>query len=91
MDDLRSSLETVETRAEIEKRLTPKVFRHTYTATRIQTLDRGEPVSIFTVARELGHKSLDRIEDTYGHLQTRRERLPEVRYEANSAADRGQK
>lgn len=55
-------------------------FRHTYTATRIQTLDGGEPVSLFTVARELGHKDVGRIEDTYGHLQERRSRLSEVRY-----------
>lgn len=80
LNDLRSSLDTVEEQAELETHLTPKVFRHTYCATRIQTLDRGEPVSLYTVARELGHKGVSRIEDTYGHLQKRRARLAEVRY-----------
>ena len=32
-----------------------RVYRHTYTAARLQTLDHGAPVSIYTVSRELGH------------------------------------
>ncbi len=32
-----------------------KVFRHTYSTARLQTLDRGAPVSPWTVAREVGH------------------------------------
>lgn len=87
LTDLRSSLDEVASRAGLEKRLTPKVFRHTYTATRIQTLDGDRPVALFTVARELGHKSVDRIEDVYGHLQSRRQRLPEVRYEESEVVD----
>ena len=31
-----------------------RIFRHTYTAARLQTLDRGAPVSLYTVSRELG-------------------------------------
>ncbi len=81
LNNIRSSLRSVETRAELEKHITPVVFRHTYTATRLQTTDNGAPVSIFTVARELGHRGIDRIEDTYGHLQRKRERLGEVRNE----------
>jgi integrase len=34
-----------------------KMFRHTYCAARLQTLDRGAPVGPYTVARELGHDS----------------------------------
>jgi len=34
-----------------------RVFRHTWTAARFQTLDRGAPVSLYSVARELGHGS----------------------------------
>lgn len=77
---IRSALDALQDRSKIAKHLTPLVFRHTYAATRIQTLDGDEPVALFTVAQELGHRGLDRIEDTYGHLQRRRERLPEVRY-----------
>lgn len=36
---------------------------------------------LLTVARELGHRGIDRIEDTHGHLQRNRERLEEVQYE----------
>jgi hypothetical protein len=31
-----------------------RLFRHTYCAERLQTLDVGAPVSIYTVARALG-------------------------------------
>lgn len=87
LNDLRSSLDTVQEKAKIEKHLTPKTFRHTYASTRIQTMDGGEPVSLFTVARELGHRGVGRVEDTYGHLQERRSRLQEVRYETSEVID----
>jgi integrase len=47
------------------------MLRHTYTAARIQTLDRGAPIALYSVARELGHSSTDMIEDRYGHLHDR--------------------
>ena len=43
------------------------VFRHTYATARLQTTDNGKQVSIWTVAKELGHKTVARVEDTYGH------------------------
>ena len=60
--------------------MTPHTFRHTYAATRLQTLDQGAPVSPYTVMRELGHRSLDLIERTYGHLLDTRSRSPVVEY-----------
>ena len=42
--------------------ITPKQFRHTYTAARLQTLDQGGPVSAYTVAKELGHGSVAMVE-----------------------------
>ena len=84
---IRSALDRVEKRGEIDKHLTPLTFRHTYAATRIQTVDGEKPVALFTVAREMGHRGLDRIEDTYGHLQRRRSRLPEVRYRQADVVD----
>lgn len=77
---VRAALDKLQKRAKVEKHLTPLTFRHTYAATRIQTLDGDAPVALFTVARELGHRGVERIEDTYGHLQRRRSRLAEVRY-----------
>lgn len=87
LETLRWSLSTLEDRAGLEKHLTIKVFRHTYTAARLQTVDQGEPVSIYTVARELGHTGIERIRRTYGHLQKRRSRLEEVRYEEPEVVD----
>ena len=52
----------------------------TYAAARMQTLDNGQPVSPYTVMRELGHRSLKLIEDNYGHLQQVRHRSSVVEY-----------
>ncbi len=65
----------------------PHTLRHTYTATRMQTLDHGAPVSPYTVMRELGHRDLKLIEDTYGHLQARRDRVPVVQYRETKVVD----
>ena len=45
-----------------------QVFRHSYISTRVQTLDGGQPISLFTVAREVGHSGIALIEQRYGHL-----------------------
>ena len=42
-------------------------FRHTYATARLQTTDNGKQIAIWTVAKELGHKTVARVEDTYGH------------------------
>lgn len=70
--DLRKSLGTVAERAGFPAgHVHLHMLRHTYTAARIQTLDRGAPVALYTVARELGHASTGMIEDRYGHLHDR--------------------
>ena len=43
------------------------IFRHTYATARLQTTDDGKQISLWTVAKELGHKNVSRVEDTYGH------------------------
>lgn len=53
-------------------------LRHTYCAARIQTVEHGHPVSLYTVARELGHSSTRLIERRYGHLLTNRRTRGEV-------------
>ena len=65
-----------------------KMFRHTYAACRLQTLDHGAPVSIYTVSRELGHSSLAMVERTYAHLGTIRHRAEVVEYRTEQHADR---
>lgn len=57
-----------------------KMFRHTYITARLQTLDRGAPVSTWTVAREVGHTSTRMIEATYGHLGEVRHRAEVVEF-----------
>ena len=80
LDDLRGSLAAALGGAEIEKNVTFTTLRHTYAATRIQTLDHGAPVSLYTVASEMGHQGVNLIEQTYGHLQSDRHRVDVVEY-----------
>jgi hypothetical protein len=56
------------------------MFRHTYCAARLQTLDHGAPVSPYTVARELGHGSTAMVEKVYSHLGPFRQRGDVVEY-----------
>jgi len=62
-----------------------KAFRHTYCAARLQTLDRGAPVSVYTVGRELGHGGDSLVKRVYGHLGDVRQRLEVVEYNADRA------
>lgn len=57
-----------------------KALRHTYCAARLQTLDGGAPVSIYTVSRELGHTSPAMVQRVYSHLGTGRHRSEVVEY-----------
>jgi integrase len=57
-----------------------KMFRHTYCAARLQTLDGGAPVSLFTVSRELGHTSPAMVQRVYSHLGSVRHRSEVVEY-----------
>ncbi len=60
-----------------------KAFRHTYASARLQTLDEGRPVSVYTVAKELGHSDTAMIERVYGHLGEIRHRSKVVEYRVN--------
>lgn len=72
--DIRKALDVIAKRAGFESgSVRPHVLRHSYCAARIQTSDRGRPVAMYTVARELGHSSLDMVSDRYGHLHDRAE------------------
>ena len=79
--NLRHGLREAFKRAEIlGKRSRPYVTRHTYISARLQTLDKGEPVSVFTVCKEVGHRDPGLIMRVYGHLQRDRKRLPIVEF-----------
>jgi integrase len=57
-----------------------KMFRHTYCSARLQTLDQGAPVSIYTVGKELGHGGDSLVRRVYGHLGQVRHRSEVVEY-----------
>jgi integrase len=67
--DFRKMLDAVAARVgwkpgEIRSRM----FRHTYCLARLQTLDHGAPVSVYTVGKELGHGGDALVKRVYGHL-----------------------
>ena len=72
--DVRKALNHISGRAGFPKgAIRLHQLRHTYTAARLQTCDRGRPVALYTVARELGHRSTMMVEERYGHLHDRTE------------------
>lgn len=81
LTDFRKLLDAVAIRAGWnEGDIRSKMFRHTYCATRLQTLDAGAPVSVFTVAREMGHGGEAMVRRVYGHLGQVRHRSEVVEY-----------
>ena len=79
LDNVDGSLDKIGDRAGIER---PRLhtFRHSYISARIQTLDGGHPVALFTVAREVGHATTRLIEERYGHLVHVAKRSETVEY-----------
>ena len=65
-----------------------RLFRHTYCAARLQTLDRGAPVSLYTVSRELGHGSEDMVRRVYAHLGGVRHRADVVEFRVEQHVER---
>ena len=81
LTDFRKLLDAVAMRAGWnEGDIRSKMFRHTYCATRLQTLDSGAPVSTYTVAREMGHGGEAMVRKVYGHLGQVRHRAEAVEY-----------
>lgn len=81
ISDFRKAMDRMTHQAGLPpKYVTTKVFRHTYCAARLQTLDNGAPVSLFTVARELGHGGDSMVKAVYGHLGAIRHRSSVVEY-----------
>lgn len=81
LTDIRKMLDAIGGRAGWKAgEIRSKMFRHTYTAARLQTTDRGAPVSLFTVSRELGHGGDSLVKRVYGHLGTVRHRAETVEF-----------
>jgi integrase len=87
--DSRKLLDKVADRAEWKPgEIRSKMFRHTYCAARLQTLDRGEPVSQYTVGKELGHGGESMVRRVYGHLGEARHRSQVVEYRVEQHRER---
>ena len=81
LTDRRKALDAVAARAGWKAgEVRSKQFRHSYCAARLQTLDRGHPVSPYTVAKELGHGGDSMVKRVYGHLGAIRHRSEVVEY-----------
>ncbi|MBA3496543.1 MAG: hypothetical protein H0T86_05510 [Gemmatimonadales bacterium] len=63
-----------------------RALRHSYCASRLQTLDAGAPVSLFTVAREMGHGGDSLVRRIYGHLGDVHHRAAAVEYRVEQHA-----
>ncbi len=87
LDDVRWQLDKILEKAKITKPVSLHTFRHTFAAMRLQTTDNGQPVSPYTVMRELGHSSIGLIEKTYGHLLNVRHRADVVEYREAEVVD----
>jgi len=87
LDDVRWQLDMILKRATIAKPVSLHTFRHSFAAMRLQTMDHGQPVSPYTVMRELGHSSIGLIEKTYGHLLNVRHRAEVVEYREAEVVD----
>jgi hypothetical protein len=88
IQDVRGLLDRIARRAGLNLGdLRTKMFRHTYCAARLQTLDRGAPVSTYTVARELGHESEAMVRRVYAHLGEIRHRSEVVEYRIEQHLD----
>jgi integrase len=65
-----------------------RIFRHTYCAARLQTLDHGAPVSLYVVSRKLGHGSEEMVRRVYSHLGTVRHRAEVVEFRVEQHYER---
>jgi integrase len=85
--DFRKLLDAVAVRAGWKPgEIRSKMFRHTYCAARLQTVDQGAPVSTYTVAREMGHGGEAMVRRVYGHLGQVRHRAEAVEYRVEQHA-----
>ena len=80
VNDLRKAMAELRKQSSVNLPEGVTIFRHTYATARLQTTDNGKQIAIWTVAKELGHKNVSRVEDTYGHPSHYRPRSEVVKY-----------
>jgi len=62
------------------RELNMRFFRHTFTAAALQLLDRGAPISPYTVGKWLGHGGDALVRKIYGHLGEVRHRSKHLEF-----------
>ncbi len=83
--DIRKALDHVSERAGWQKgEVRTKAFRHSFCAAALQLLDRGHPISPWTVAKWMGHGGQSLVDRIYGHLGEVRHRGETLEYRASS-------
>ena len=83
--DLRKALDSIAVTAGwAPGEIRTRIFRTTYATARLQTLDQGAPVSVWTVSREMGHGSMAMLEKVYGKLGSIRHRSEVVEYKVEN-------
>lgn len=89
--DFRKSLDRVPTPLRVASRdpktgrivpakLRTRQMRHTFCTVRVQCTDGGRPISLWTVAQEMGHADIQMVQKVYTHLASKRVRGEEVDY-----------
>lgn len=79
--DFRKALDAVAERAGWKAgEIRSKMFRHTHCAARLQALDQGAPVSVYTGGKELGHSGDALVKRVYGQLGEVRHRSEVIEY-----------
>ena len=79
--DIRKALDHVSVRAGWQKgEVRTKAFRHSFCAASLQLLDRGHPISPWTVAKWMGHGGQSLVDRIYGHLGEVRHRGEVLEY-----------
>lgn len=85
--DIRKALDHISERAGWQKgEVRTKAFRHTFCASALQLLDRGHPISPWTVAKWMGHGGQSLVNQIYGHLGEVRHRGELLEYRAGAPA-----
>lgn len=88
IQDIRKTLDALAARCGWQAgEIRTKMFRHTYCAARLQTTDRGAPVALYTVAKEMGHGGDRMVRRVYAHLGEHRHRAEVVEYRAEQHTD----
>lgn len=88
LHEWRKTLDRIAVRAGFPKgSVRTKAFRHSFASARLQTMDNGAPVAIWTVSKELGHGSETMLKTIYGHLGQVRHRSDVVEYRVEQHRD----